>query len=88
MEGATNAATTLTPIPGTYFSSYASLPPVFNAPVFSNGQLTISWTSTGTLKGSTNVALPFAQWTTVTTTSPYQVTPATNGPRWFYRLVQ
>ena len=88
MEGDTTAATKLNPIPGTYFSAYASVPPVFNPLSFSKGLLTISWTGTGTLWESTNVALPFAQWKTVTATSPYQVTPATNGPQVFYRLVQ
>jgi hypothetical protein len=88
MEGDTTAATKLTPIPGTYFSAYAGLPPVFNPPSFSNGQLTISWTGTGTLQESTNVALPLSQWTTLTNGSPYQVTPATSGPRMFYRLMQ
>ena len=78
----------LTPIASQYLSSYAAQPPVFNPPSFSNGQLTISWTGTGALQESTNVALPFAQWKTVTATSPYQVTPATNGPQVFYRLVQ
>jgi hypothetical protein len=64
--------------------------PNFNPPVFKNGQLTISWTGTGTLLQSTNVALPMSQWTTVpgNPTSPYRVTPATAGPRWFYRLKQ
>ena len=78
----------LTPIPSQYLSSYAMVAPVFNPPVFSNGNLTISWTGVGTLMGSTNVALPLSQWTTVTTSSPYQVTPATNGPQMFYHLVQ
>ncbi|MCX6926772.1 MAG: LamG domain-containing protein [Verrucomicrobia bacterium] len=62
--------------------------PQFNPPVLSNGQLTISWTGTGTLLGSTNVVLPMSQWTTVTSASPYVVTPATAGPRMYYRLRQ
>ncbi|MCX6928610.1 MAG: hypothetical protein NT154_36175 [Verrucomicrobia bacterium] len=66
----------------------AVVPPVFNPPVFSNGQLTISWTGTATLLGSDNVTKPMSQWSTVTTTSPYTVTPATGGPRMFYRLQQ
>jgi hypothetical protein len=49
--------------------------------------LTISWTGTGALQESTNVALPLSQWTTLTNGSPYQVTPATSGPRMFYRLM-
>jgi hypothetical protein len=64
--------------------------PQFNPPVLSNGQLTISWTGTGTLLQSTNVALPLSQWTPVpgSPVSPYTVTPATAGPRIFYRLQQ
>ena len=77
----------LTPIASQYLSSYAAQPPVFNPPSFSNGQLTISWTGTGALQESTNVALPLSQWTTLTNGSPYQVTPATSGPRMFYRLM-
>ena len=65
-----------------------ALPPNFNPPVLNNGQLTISWTGTGTLWQSTNVALPMNQWTSVTSTSPYIVTPATAGSRFFYRLKQ
>jgi hypothetical protein len=64
--------------------------PSFNPPVLSNGQLTISWTGTGTLLQSTNVALPLNQWTPVpgSPVSPYTVTPATAGRRIFYRLQQ
>ena len=68
----------------------AATAPKFNAPVLSNGVLTISWTGTGTLLQTTNVALPMSQWTTVPghPTSPYQVTPATAGPKIYYRLQQ
>lgn len=64
--------------------------PQFNPPVLSNGQLTITWTGTGTLLQSTNVTLPMSQWTIVpgNPPSPYQVIPATAGPRIFYRLQQ
>ena len=66
--------------------------PTFSPPVFSNGQLTITWTGTGTLLESTNVALPMNQWTPVPNnpTSPYTVTPGTNTtvPHLFYRLQQ
>ena len=67
-----------------------SIPPNFNAPTLNNGQLTISWTGTGTLLQSTNVALPMSQWTPTPNnpTSPYNVTPAAGGPRSFYRLKQ
>jgi hypothetical protein len=90
MEGDTTPAASLTPIPGTYLSAYAAVPPVFNPLSFSNGQLTISWTGAGTLLQSTNVALPLAQWPPVpgNPSGSYQVTPATNGPQMFYRLTQ
>ena len=66
-------------------------PPTFNPLVFSNGQLTISWTGTGTLLESTNVAVPMIQWTPVpgNPSGSYTVTPATNGvPHLYYRLQQ
>ena len=65
--------------------------PAFNPPVLSNGQLTISWTGTGTLLESTNVAVPMIQWTPVpgNPSGSYTVTPATNGvPHLYYRLQQ
>ena len=52
------------------------------------GQLTISWTETGTLLQSTNVTLPSGQWTVVPGTSPYVVTPAPGSPQMFYRVRQ
>src|ERR1019366_3953532 len=55
-------ATNLTDIASQYLYTFRLSAPVFNPPVFSNGQLTISWTGTGTLLGSTNVALPLNQW--------------------------
>ena len=80
---------------GTGIPVYASVTetpvaPEFNQPVFSNGQLTITWTGTGTLLQSTNVALPMTQWTPVpgNPSGSYTVTPAANGPRTFYRLQQ
>jgi hypothetical protein len=92
MEGDTNSAASLKPIDGAYLSSYALLPapPAFNPTVFSNGQLTISWTGAGTLLQSTNVALPLSQWLAVpnVTGSSYTVTPATGGPQTYYRLRQ
>ncbi|MCX6928739.1 MAG: hypothetical protein NT154_36830 [Verrucomicrobia bacterium] len=57
----------------------------------SKGLVMISWTgAAGSLWQSTNVALPMNQWTKVqdNPTSPYHVTPATAGPRLFYRLQQ
>jgi hypothetical protein len=88
MEGDTNAAPNLNPIPGQYLSSYAPRPIAFNPIVFRGGVLTISWTGTATLLESTNVVLPMSQWAPIATASPYQVTPATGGPRMFYRLLQ
>ena len=87
MEGDTNAAATLKPIPAQYLSSYAPGSAIMS-PVYSGGVLTISWTGTATLLQSTNVALPLSQWTQAATTSPYHVTPATGGPRMFYRLTE
>ena len=83
-------AASLTPIPSTYLSSYVLLPPTFNPAVFSNGQLTISWTGyQTTLLQSTNVALPISEWTPVPGNSPYHVTPATTGQaQMYYRLTQ
>ena len=66
-------------------------PPAFNPPTYSNGQLTITWSGTGTLLESTNVALPMSQWTPVpgNPSGSFTVNPATNGPpRTFYRLMQ
>jgi hypothetical protein len=82
-------ATNLTAIASQYLSTFVSpSAAAFNPPVYSNGQLTISWTGTGRLVESTNVALPLGQWITVTNASPYQVTPATGGSRMFYQLTQ
>jgi hypothetical protein len=44
-----------------YVSTPVTTPaPEFNPPTYSNGQLTITWTGTGTLLHSTNVALPMS----------------------------
>ena len=89
LAGDPTPAASLTPIPSTFLSSYVLLPPTFNSAVFSNGQLTISWTGyQTTLLQSTNVALPISEWTTAATTSPYQVTPAAGGPHMYYLLKQ
>jgi hypothetical protein len=87
MEGDTTAAASLSPIPGAYLSSYAPGPVTFNPVVFSGGVLTFSWTGTATLLQSTNVTVPVSLWAPASTTSPYQVTPATSGPQMFYLLV-
>ena len=80
MEGDTNAATSLLPIPRAYLSTYA--PPQFYPPVFSGGQVTLTWTGTGTLLESTDLI----NWTPVAgnPASPYTFTPS--GPRKFYRV--
>jgi hypothetical protein len=55
--------------------------------VFSNGQLTLTWTNGSTLLSSTNLALPMTNWTVVAgAASPYTV-PATNR-QIFYRIKQ
>jgi hypothetical protein len=74
-----------------YVAVAQAQPPQFNPPVFSNGQLTITWTGTATLLESTNVALPMSQWTPVpgSPSSSFTVNPTTNGAlRVFYRLQQ
>lgn len=90
MQGDSTPAANLTPIPSQYLSSYAPGPIAFNPISFAGGQLTLSWTGTGTLLQSTNVALPLNQWTPVpgNPTSPYTVTPANGEPQMFYRLSQ
>jgi hypothetical protein len=89
IAGDATPAASLQPIPGTYLSSYAPGPINFGKPVFSGGKLTLSWTGTGTLLQSTNVALPLSQWTPLpSATSPYQVTPTAGVPNLFYRLKQ
>jgi hypothetical protein len=89
IAGDPTPAASLQPIPGTYLSSYAPGPINFNPLVFSGGTLTLSWTGTGTLLQSTNVALPMSQWTPVPgNPNPYTVTPAAGAPKMFYRLAQ
>jgi hypothetical protein len=79
-------AVDLKPIPSQYLSAYVLLPAKFNPPVFSNGQLTISWTGQGTLYESDDLKT----WTAVAgnPTSPFQVTPNPAKPRHFYLLEQ
>ena len=82
MEGDTNAASTLQPISGQYLSSYG--PPQFYPTVSSGGQVTLSWTGTGTLLESTDLV----NWTPVAGNppSPYTFTPAPGVAQKFYRL--
>jgi len=46
------------------------------------GQVTISWTGTGTLQRTTDVG-PTAAWSDVTSTSPFQFTPTGPGHAFF-----
>jgi ABC-type molybdate transport system substrate-binding protein len=78
---------------GSVTSSVATLtvqvgsPGFVGSPVFSNGQLTLTWTNGSTLLSSTNLTLPMANWTVVVgASSPYTV-PATNS-QMFYRIKQ
>ena len=78
---------------GSITSSVATLtvqvgsPGFVGSPVFSNGQLTLTWTNGSTLLSSTNLTLPMANWTVVVgANSPYTV-PATNS-QMFYRIKQ
>jgi hypothetical protein len=83
MEGDTNVPSG--PISSAYRSGYGSAAqPKFDSAVLSGGQLTISWTGSGTLQESVN----FQDWTDVTPvpSSPYVVTPT--GPGKFYRIKQ
>jgi hypothetical protein len=84
LEGDTTAAAALRPIAGSFLSAYAPVTaPRFNTVVRNGGQLTISWTGTGTLQESSNLAT----WTPVAgnPASGYTVTPAPGSTR-FYRL--
>jgi len=85
MEGDTNSAASLTPIASQFLSAYAPVPrPKFNAAVYAGGQLTISWTGSGTLQSSPDLK----NWTDVPGNpgTPYVVVNP-NQPRIFYRLV-
>jgi hypothetical protein len=85
LEGDSTPAASLNPIPADFLSAYAPVPaPKFNLPVLTAGQLTITWTGTGTLEESTDLST----WTPVSGNpgSGYQVTPT--APHKYYRLVQ
>jgi hypothetical protein len=85
-DGDTNAAANLLPIPGSFFSAYAPVPPaVFNQPTLSGGQVTFTWEGSGTLQESTDLKT----WTPVpgNPASGYTVTPAA-GTLLFYRIAQ
>ena len=65
-------------------TSVTTQPPVFDIPKLSGGNVTISWTGSGTLQEATDLSGPWTQ-------SPSQNNPqsvAATGPRKFYRLHQ
>jgi hypothetical protein len=85
-EGDATPASSLTPIPGTLFESYAPAePPRFDQPTVSGGTVTFTWTGTGTLEESSNLT----DWSAVAgnPASGYQVTPGA-GESKSYRLRQ
>ncbi len=85
-EGDATPAADLTPIPGALFESYAPAePPKFDQPTVADGTVTITWTGTGTLQESSNLA----DWSNVPGNpgSGYQVTP-NPGESKAYRLRQ
>lgn len=85
-KGTTPAAGTLQPIPGSALSSFAPVPqPQLAATLNASGQVTITWTGTGTLQESTNLT----DWSNVpgNPSSGYVVTP-TGGDKKFYRVVR
>jgi hypothetical protein len=66
------------------FRARSNPPPVMNPPVFSGGNVTISWTGAGTLEESTAVSGP---WGNSANQNNPQTVPAT-GARKFYRIRQ
>lgn len=81
------SAANLSPIPGTYLSSYGQPPSTLTTSA-SGGQVTISWTGYGHLLQSADVNAPLGQWTPVSgsPTSPYTATAG--GTQMFYRVAQ
>lgn len=84
-EGDTTPAASLTPIPGSFFKSYVAQAAEFGDVTLANGQVTISWTGSGTLQESTDLRT----WTPVagSPTSPYS-TSVSGADMKFYRLAQ
>ncbi|MGE3310359.1 MAG: immunoglobulin domain-containing protein, partial [Limisphaerales bacterium] len=84
-EGDATPAAQLTPIPGSFFKSYAAVAPMFNPVEVTAGGVVISWTGAGRLQESGNLTT----WTDVAgnPASPYTVSTAGGGIR-FYRLAQ
>jgi hypothetical protein len=85
-EGDTTAAASLSPIPGSFFKAYRTVPPAFNAPTVAGGTLSISWVGFAKLQQSVNLTT----WTDVpgNPASPFQVTLPAGAGMNFYRLVQ
>ncbi len=85
-EGDATPAASLTPIPGTFLSAFAAIPPPrFNAPTLASGKVTLTWTGAGTLEESTDLKT----WTAVpgNPVSGFSVTPgAVDGETKLYRL--
>ncbi len=84
-EGDATPAAQLTPIPGSFFKSYAAVAPKFNPVEVTAGGVVISWTGAGRLQESTTLGA----WTDVpgNPSSPYTASIAGGGFR-FYRLTQ
>lgn len=90
LQGDPTPADQLKPIPGQFLSAFAQgALPSFNPSTFIGSNLTLSWTGSGILIQSINVALPISQWTVVpgNPNSPYVVVPGA-APQMFYRPLQ
>jgi len=59
--------------------------PKFDAPAISAGNITISWTGTGTLEQTDSLSAP--NWLTAPSQANPQTPPATTGTK-FYRIKQ
>ncbi len=85
-EGDSTPAANLTPIPGSFLSTYRSAAAEaarFDPPAISGGKVTITWNGSGTLQESTDLLT----WANVAgnPASGFQVTPGPGEGR-FYRL--
>lgn len=86
MAGDTTPAADLKPIAGQFLSAFAPVPAAkFDVPVLAAGQITLTWTGTGKLQESTDLA----NWSDVAGNpgSGYKVTPTASGLK-FYRLAE
>lgn len=87
-DGDTTAAASLTPIPGSLFSSYrvVSEPPAFSPPTLAGGKVNITWTGGGVLQESSDLK----SWTNVpgNPASPYAVTLGADSANKFYRVAR